>query len=112
MEIQPITQSLKKVWKLKTSLNEQQNKEFAASMSKEDHDTILDLDLDLSVDVLEEDTITSFVVCNELNLEKLKSILKKHQVEFKVDDTTEFFVSDRVSIDELSDEYIYEKLGA
>lgn len=112
MEIQPITQSLKKVWKLKTSLNEQQNKEFVASMSKEDHDTILDLDLDLSVDVLEEDTITSFVVCNELNLEKLKSILKKHQVDFTVDDTTDFFVSDRVSIDELSDEYIYEKLGA
>ncbi len=112
MEIQPITQSLKKVWKLKTSLNEQQNKEFAASMSKEDHDTILDLDLDLSEDVLEEDTITSFVVCNELNLEKLKSILKKNKVEFTVDDTTDFFVSDRVSIDELSDEYIYEKLGA
>ncbi len=103
---------LKKVWKVKTSLSEEQNRSLSINMSKEDRDMMLDLDLDLSVDVLEDEKITSFVVCNELNLEKLKSILKKHQVEFKVDDTTEFFVSDKVTIDELSDEYIYEKLGA
>ncbi len=102
---------LKKVWKVKTSLSEEQNKNLTANMTKEDRDMILDLDLDLSVDVLEDEKITSFVVCNELNIEKLKSILKKNEVEFKVDDTTEFFVSEKVTIDELSDEYIYEKLG-
>jgi hypothetical protein len=102
---------MKKVWKVTTALNEQENKDFMTSMSEEDHTLVSGLELDLSVDVLENEKITSFVVCNELNLEKLKSLLMKHNVEFKVDDTTEFFVNEEVKVEDLSDEYIYEKLG-
>ena len=52
------------------------------------------------------------MVCNELNLEKIKSVLFKYNVEFETVDTTDFFVNEEVTIDELSDEYIYEKIGA
>ena len=102
---------MSKVWRIKTGLNEEQNRQLMTKMSEEDHNTMMELELQLSVDVIEEETLTSFVVCNELNLEKLKSVLIKHAVEFEVDDTTEFFVSDEVKIEDLSDEYIYEKLG-
>ena len=81
-------------------------------MTDEDHDLMMSLDLDISVDVLEDDKITSFMVCNELNLEKIKSVLFKYNVEFEAVDTTDFFVNDEVTIDELSDDYIYEKIGA
>ena len=103
---------MKKVWKVKTNLTEDENKKLMSSMTDEDHDLMMSLDLDLSVDVLEDDKITSFMVCNELNLEKIKSVLFKYNVIFETVDTTDFFVSDKVTIDELSDEYIYEKIGA
>ena len=103
---------MKKVWKVKTNLTEDENKKLMSSMTDEDHDLMMSLDLDLSVDVLEDDKITSFMVCNELNLEKIKSVLFKYNVVFETVDTTDFFVSDKVTIDELSDEYIYEKIGA
>ena len=102
---------MSKVWKIKTNLTEQENKQLLSKMSDDDHELMTTLELKLSVDVIENETITSFVVCNELKLEKLKSLLMNHDVEFNVEDTTEFFVSNEVSVDELSDEHIYEKLG-
>lgn len=103
---------MKKVWKVKTNLTQDENKKLMSSMTDEDHDLMISLDLDLSVDVLEDDKITSFMVCNELNLEKIKSVLFKYNVEFEIVDTTDFFVNGEVTIEELSDEYIYEKIGA
>lgn len=103
---------MKKVWKVKTNLTQDENKKLMSSMTDEDHDLMMSLDLDLSVDVLEDDKITSFMVCNELNLEKIKSVLFKYNVEFETVDTTDFFVNGEVTIEELSDEYIYEKIGA
>jgi hypothetical protein len=103
---------MKKVWKVKTNLTQDENKKLMSSMTDEDHDLMMSLDLDISVDVLEDDKITSFMVCNELNLEKIKSVLFKYNVEFEAVDTTDFFVNDEVTIDELSDDYIYEKIGA
>lgn len=103
---------MKKVWKVKTNLTQDENKKLMSSMTDEDHDLMMSLDLDLSVDVLEDDKITSFMVCNELNLEKIKSVLFKYNVVFETVDTTDFFVNGEVTIDELSDEYIYEKIGA
>lgn len=102
---------MSKVWKIKTNLTEQENKQLLSKMSDDDHELMTTLDLKLSVDVIEGETITSFVVCNELNLEKLKSLLISHEVKFDVEDTTEFFVNDEVSVNDLSDDYIYEKLG-
>lgn len=103
---------MKKVWKIKTNLTEDDNKKLMSSMNDDDHDLMMGLDINLSVDVLDEDKITTFMVCNDLNLEKIKSLLFKYNVEFEVDDTTDFFVNDDITIDELSDDYIYEKIGA
>lgn len=102
---------MSKVWKITTGLNQDQNKQLMSNMTEEEHELMTTLDLQLSVDVLEEDNLTSFVVCNELNLEKLKSVLINHEVPFRVEDTTEFFVNEEVKVEDLSDEYIYEKLG-
>lgn len=102
---------MSKVWKIKTNMTEQENKQLMSNMTEEDHELMTTLELRLSIDVIEDETITSFVVCNELNLEKLKSLLLSHEVKFDVEDTTEFFVNDEVSVNDLSDDYIYEKLG-
>jgi hypothetical protein len=102
---------MSKVWKIKTNMTEQENKQLMSNMTEEEHELMTTLELRLSIDVIEEETITSFVVCNELNLEKLKSLLLNHDVKFDVEDTTEFFVNEEVSVDDLSDDYIYEKLG-
>jgi hypothetical protein len=92
-------------------MTEQENKQLMSNMTEEEHELMTTLELRLSIDVIEEETITSFVVCNEINLEKLKSLLLNHNVKFDVEDTTEFFVNEEVSVDDLSDDYIYEKLG-
>jgi hypothetical protein len=102
---------MSKVWKITTNLTEQENTELMSNMTEQEHEMMTTLELKLSVDVIENETITSFVVCNELNLEKLKSLLINHGVQFNVDDTTEFFVNEEVNVDDLSQDYIYEKLG-
>lgn len=102
---------MKKVWRIKTNLTELDNKNLMSNMTEDEHELMTTLELKLSVDVIEDEKITSFVVCNELNLEKLKSLLINHNVDFMVDDTTDFFITEETKVDELSDEYIYEKLG-
>ena len=102
---------MSKVWKITTNLTELENTQLLSNMTEQEHEMVATLKLNLSVDVIENETITSFVVCNELNLEKLKSLLINHGVQFNVDDTTEFFVTEDVKVDDLSQDYIYEKLG-
>lgn len=103
---------MKKVWKIKTNLTQSQNNEFVSKLTTEDQSLMSGLDLDLSVDLLEENTITSFMICNELNIEKIKSLMFKYGVEFEVEDETEFFTEENITVDELTDEYIYSKIGA
>ena len=102
---------MKKVWKVTTELTEVENKKLMSSMSEDEHQLMMNLELDLSVDVLEDDKVTSFVICNELNLEKLKSLLMNHDVKFSIVDTTDFFIDDQTNIEDLSEDSIYEKLG-
>jgi hypothetical protein len=102
---------MKKVWKFKTYMTEDENRKLMTLMTEEDHELMQELDLELSVDVLEEDKITSFIVCNELNLEKLKSVLFKHEIKIETADVTEFFVDENTNIEDLSEELIYNKLG-
>lgn len=102
---------MKKVWKFKTYMTEEENRKLMTLMTEEDHELMQELDLELSVDVLEEDKITSFIVCNELNLEKLKSVLFKHEVKIETADVTEFFVDENTNIEDLSEDLIYNKLG-
>jgi hypothetical protein len=102
---------MKKVWKVTTELTEDENRKLMSSMSEEEHQLMMNLELDLSVDVLEDDKVTSFVICNELNLEKLKSLLMNHNVIFSIVDTTDFFIDNQTNIEDLSEDTIYEKLG-
>jgi hypothetical protein len=102
---------MKKVWKVTTELTEDENRKLMSSMSEEEHQLMMNLELDLSVDVLEDDKVTSFVICNELNLEKLKSLLMNHNVIFSIVDTTDFFIDNQTNIEDLSEDSIYEKLG-
>jgi hypothetical protein len=102
---------MKKVWKVTTELTEDENKKLMSSMSEDEHQLMMNLELDLSVDVLEDDKVTSFVICHELNLEKLKSLLMNHDVKFSIVDTTDFFIDDQTNIEDLSEDSIYEKLG-
>lgn len=102
---------MKKVWKVTTELTEDENKKLMSSMTDDEHQLMMNLELDLSVDLLEDDKVTSFVICNELNLEKLKSLLMNHNVKFSIVDTTDFFIDDQTNIEDLSEDSIYEKLG-
>lgn len=102
---------MKKVWKVTTELTEDENKKLMSSMTDDEHQLMMNLELDLSVDLLEDDKVTSFVICNELNLEKLKSLLMNHDVKFSIVDTTDFFIDDQTNIEDLSEDSIYEKLG-
>lgn len=103
---------MKKVWKVKTDLTEEQNRKFVLGMSEEEHLLMTELELDLSVDLIDGETITSFMICDDATIEKIKSLLSKKSISFEVDDTTDFFATDGVALEEMTNEYIYRKVGA
>lgn len=100
---------MKKIFEIKTNLTVQKNSEFIQNLNEEDRAQILDLDLDLGVDVVKEDLITSYIICNDLNIEKMKEVLKKHQIEHEVSDVTSQLVSDAKTIEEITGEDILQK---
>ena len=69
----------------------------------------MDLDLDLGVDVVKEDIITSYIICNDLNIEKMKEVLKKHEIEYEVTDVTSQVVSEAKPIDQILEEDILKR---
>lgn len=100
---------MNKIFEIKTNLTVQKNSEFIQNLNEEDRAQILDLDLDLGVDVVKEDLITSYIICNDLNIEKMKEVLKKHQIEHEVSDVTSQLVSDAKTIEEITGEDILQK---
>jgi hypothetical protein len=100
---------MKKIFEVCTNLTVQKNSEFIQSLNDEDRQQILDLDLDLGVDVLKEDIITSYIICNDLNIEKMKEVLKKHEIEFEVSDVTSQVVSEAKTIDQILEEDILKR---
>jgi hypothetical protein len=97
---------MKKIFEVCTNLTVQKNTEFIQSLNDEDRQQILNLDLDLGVDVVKEDIITSYIICNDLNMEKMKEVLKKHEIEYEVSDVTSQVVSDAKPIDQILEEDI------
>jgi hypothetical protein len=97
---------MKKIFEVCTNLTVQKNTEFIQSLNEEDRQQILNLDLDLGVDVVKEDIITSYIICNDLNMEKMKEVLKKHEIEYEVSDVTSQVVSDAKPIDQILEEDI------
>jgi len=97
---------MKKIFEVCTNLTVQKNSEFIKNLNEEDREQILNLDLDLGVDVVKEDIITSYIICNDLNMEKMKEVLKKHEIEYEVSDVTSQVVSDAKPIDQILEEDI------
>ena len=100
---------MKKIFEVKTDLTTEKNAEFIKSLGDEDRKEIMSLDLDLGVDVVKEDLITSYIVCNDLNIERMKEVLKKHGIKYDIDDVTSRVVSDALPIEDVSGEDILEK---
>ena len=97
---------MKKIFEVCTNLTVQKNTEFIQSLNEEDRQQILNLDLDLGVDVVKEDIITSYIICNDLNMEKMKEVLKKHEIQYEVSDVTSQVISDAKPIDQILEEDI------
>jgi len=100
---------MKKIFEVKTNLTTQKNSEFIQNLNEEDRQQILDLELDLGVDVVKEDIITSYIICNDLNIEKMKDVLRKHEIEYEVSDVTSQVVSDAKPIDKILEEDILKR---
>ena len=100
---------MKKIFEVCTNLTVQKNSEFIQSLNEEDRQQILDLDLDLGVDVVKEVIITSYIICNDLNIEKMKEVLKKHEIEYEVTDVTSQVVSEAKPIDQILEEDILKR---
>ena len=100
---------MKKIFEVCTNLTVQKNSEFIQSLNDEDRQQILDLDLDLGVDVVKEDIITSYIICNDLNIEKMNEVLKKHEIEYEVTDVTSQVVSEAKPIDQILEEDILKR---
>ncbi len=107
-----------RVYKLDTNLTDSQNRELLKNLSEEDSKFLTTLDMKVSVDLLnEEDELTTIMVCNVINLEKLKTFLTKNEISFDVEDITEEFTSETEEekifevLEELSTEEILKKFG-
>ena len=100
---------MNKIFEVKTNLTVQKNSEFIQSLNEEDRNQILEMDLELGVDVVKEDLITSYIICNDLNIEKMKEVLNKHQIEHEVSEVTSQLVSDTKTIEEITGEDILQK---
>ena len=102
---------MKKIFEICTNLTVQKNTEFTQNLNEEDRQQILDLDLDLGVDVVKDDIITSYIICDDINIEKMKEVLRKHQIEYQVNDVTSLVVSDAKPIEEVTGEDLLEKFN-
>lgn len=100
---------MKKIFEVNTNLTVQKNTEFSQKLNEEDRQEILDLDLDLGVDIVKDDIITSYIICDDINMEKMKQVLKKHEITYEVNDVTNTIVSDEKTIDTVTAEELLEK---
>jgi hypothetical protein len=104
---------MNRVYLINTNLTEESNKDLTKNLSEKDQQTMLDLDLKLSVDLVNENNfITSVVVCNQINLEKMKEFFKSNNVEVDIQDATDLFVTELglTEVDDLIEEDIVEKM--
>lgn len=100
---------MNRVYVITTDLTVEANKELTKNLSEKNQQIMLELDLKLSVDLVnEEDKITSVIICNQLNLEKMKDFFKNINVNFTIDDATDLFIKDESVVDELIEEDIIE----
>ena len=100
---------MSKIFEVRTNLTVQKNMDFIKGMTEEDRQQILELDLRMGVDLVKEDIITSYLVCDEINIEKMKEVLKKHLIEYEISDVTDQVVTESKTIEQITEKDIFEK---
>jgi hypothetical protein len=108
---------MKRLFALQTGLTRKENTELVQKLNEDDDKILMDLEFDLSVDLVDdEDILTSIMVGNIINLEKLKSFLFSKNVNFEVEDITHIFTDESDEevvnklLESLSEEDIFKKL--
>jgi hypothetical protein len=89
------------VYKIKTGLTKIQI--YILGDSLDESDMILLDYLEnkvLNMDIVEDNLISSYIICSEVFLESILSIFYKYKVEFKVEDITKLFFYGIVNIDD------------
>jgi len=107
-----------RVYKIDTNVTDEQNKELVKNISEEDANLLSSLDIKVSVDLLdEEDKLTTIMVTNIINLEKLKTYFSKNNILFEIEDITEEFTQETEEeilyqiLEDLTSEDILKKFG-
>lgn len=107
-----------RVYKIDTNVTDEQNKELVKNISEEDANLLSSLDIKVSVDLLdEEDKLTTIMVTNIINLEKLKTYFSKNNILFEIEDITEEFTKETEEetlyqiLEDLTSEDILKKFG-
>ena len=83
-----------KVVKIKTDLTPDKNEEILTNLTPEDKLLLSDLELYTAFDQVNESLITSYLVGNDINIEKVKQHLIKFGVTYTLEDITGKFVTD------------------
>lgn len=97
-----------RVYKIETNLTNKENNNLLKNISDEDANILSSLDIKLSVDLLDEsDKLTTIMVTNILNLEKLKEFFNRNSILTDIEDITDEFTN----IDELDQNDILQKFG-
>lgn len=107
-----------RIYKIDTNLTDKQNKDLLKNLSEEDANFLATLDMKTSVDLLnEDDELTTVMVCNLINLEKLKTFLVKNEITFEIEDITSEFTQETddeklvAILEEVTTEDILTKFG-
>jgi hypothetical protein len=108
---------MKRIFAIQTGLTRKENTELVQNLNENDDKILMDLEFDLSVDLVDdEDVLTSIMVGNIINIEKLKSFLSNKSIKFEVEDITHIFTDESDEeiinniLESLSEEDIFEKL--
>jgi hypothetical protein len=97
-----------RVYKIETNLTNKENNNLLKNISDEDANILSSLDIKVSVDLLDEsDKLTTIMVTNILNLEKLKEFFNRNNILTDIEDITDEFTN----IDELDQNDILQKFG-
>jgi hypothetical protein len=109
---------MKKVYRIITNLTREKNNEVMSNLDDYDQDLLMTLETDTAFDVVGDNgLITTYMVCNELNIEKVKSCLFKYKVEFNTEDLSDIFIDESIENREeflsgLTQENIVDKINS
>ena len=83
-----------KVVKINTGLTPEENEDMVKNLTADDKLFLSDLELYTAFDKVNENLITSYLVGNDINIEKVKQHLIKFEVKYTIQDITSKFVPD------------------